>query len=162
MHNKFVISSLFPKTKTEPMSHHIADLISSLATVYKDKPAMISGDRQILYSELPKASRQFAAVLAKLGLQPHDRIGIAMRDGIDFMQAIFTIWTLGQSRSPWISAQRRPSANITEEFELTTILEDRHLIGAIYSGMHWHNDVVRRPQNRNGRSISAATRLQLR
>ena len=75
------------------MSHHIADLISSLATVHRDTPAMISGDRQILYSELPKASRQFAAVLAKRGLQPHDRIGIAMRDGLDFMQAICAIWT---------------------------------------------------------------------
>lgn len=125
------------------MSHHIADLISSLATVHRDTPAMISGDRQILYSELPKASRQFAAVLAKRGLQPHDRIGIAMRDGLDFMQAICAIWTLGAIPVPMdFRSTATERGTITEEFGLTTILEDRHLIGAIYSGTHWHDDVV--------------------
>ena len=125
------------------MSHQLADLISSLASVYRDTPALISGDRQVLYSELPKASRQFAAVLAKRGLQPHDRIGIAMRDGLDCMQAFCAIWTLGAIPVPIdFRSTATERANITEEFELTTILEDRHLIGAIYSGTHWLDDVV--------------------
>lgn len=125
------------------MTYRLPDLLQTLAILHGDSPALVSGDRQISYADLPTTAREFAAALATLGLHPGDRIGLALRDGLDFMQALCAIWTLGAIPVPIdFRASTAERTVFAAEFELATILEDRHLVGAAYSTTHWQDTVV--------------------
>lgn len=62
---------------TEPFAHH--------ARAVPDKPALVHGDRVVLYRDLDRLTSQAGAWLYSLGLAPGDVCGVALKDSIEHL-----------------------------------------------------------------------------
>jgi acyl-CoA synthetase (AMP-forming)/AMP-acid ligase II len=125
------------------MTFAMPDLLCSLAQIYGDRVALISGPRRVTYAELPRRAAAFSAAFAALGLHPGDRVGLALRDGLDTLDALFGIWGLGAVAVPMDHRSKGPEREqFATEFGLSTILEDRAYPGVGYTSTDWHVTVV--------------------
>jgi acetyl-CoA synthetase len=70
---------------------------------------------QLTYGDLRKASEQFAAGLAKHGVQPGDRVATLMGKGVDFLTALVGIWRLGAVHVPLFTAFAPPAIQMRLE-----------------------------------------------
>jgi long-chain acyl-CoA synthetase len=74
------------------------------AFFFPDRPAVIEFDRQITYKELNERANQIATALIRLGVNPHDRIGIYVPNSSDWIAFYFGILKIGAIAVtfPWL------------------------------------------------------------
>ncbi|MDR7414073.1 MAG: benzoate-CoA ligase family protein [Armatimonadota bacterium] len=60
-----------------------------------DRPALYSGDRAVTYRELAELSNRTAHVLRELGVEPEDRVLLALSDGVEFVAAWYAVVGMG-------------------------------------------------------------------
>jgi len=65
------------------------------ALLYNQKDALIEGEQVISYGTLLDRSRQLARRLVDWGLQPEDRVGLCLPNGIDFVISYYAILMAG-------------------------------------------------------------------
>lgn len=104
-----------------------ADLMFRAADRAPGRTALIDGDRQLTWAELAGRAERTAAGLAGLGLQPGDRIGVQLANGLDFPVVFFAALTAGLTVVPINPAYTEP--------ELDTILDDSQAAALITSSV---------------------------
>ena len=62
---------------TETFAHH--------ARAVPDRPAIVHGERTVLFRDLDRLVSQTGAHLYSLGLQPGDVVGVALKDSIEHL-----------------------------------------------------------------------------
>jgi long-chain acyl-CoA synthetase len=139
------------------MTFAMPDLLCSLARIHGDRVALVSGPRRATYAELPRRAVAFAAAFAALGLHPGDKVGLALRDGFDTLDALFGIWRLGAVAVPMDHRSRGPEREqFAAEFGLSTILEDRAYPGVGYISTDWQGTVVPAAEARMDQTLPQA------
>src|SRR5712692_9799246 len=76
------------------------DPIQRHASERGDRPALIQGERVVTWDEFDARSNQVARALAKLGVGPDDRVGVALRNSIEFYELIGGAGRLGATVMP--------------------------------------------------------------
>ncbi|MBL8697923.1 MAG: acyl--CoA ligase [Alphaproteobacteria bacterium] len=102
---------------------NLADALSHHVRARPDRPAIIQGDRQILYRDLDGIVRRGAAHLDALGIGEGEVVGIALRDSIDHLLALYMAARRGAIALPldwrWTEAEKRA---VAERFHAKLIL----------------------------------------
>ena len=62
---------------------------------YADRPAVVSQDRRLTYSELGLLVRRFASHLLRLGLKTYDRVILQLPNSLEFVVAYFACQKIG-------------------------------------------------------------------
>jgi benzoate-CoA ligase family protein len=85
-----------PMTFCPPESFNMADFFLD-ARVREDgsRTALIVGDRSYSYAEVQERAHRFANLLRDAGIQPEQRVLIALPDGVEFVAAFFGVLKLG-------------------------------------------------------------------
>lgn len=93
---------------------NLADALAHHVTARPDRPALVEGDRVILYRDLDGMVRRWAAHLRALGVQQGDVLGIALRDRIEHVLALYAAARLGAIALPmdcrWTPAEQEAVA----------------------------------------------------
>ena len=63
--------------------------------LYSQKDALVEGEQHISYGTLLERSKQLALRLVEWGLQPEDRVGLCLPNGIDFVISYYAILMAG-------------------------------------------------------------------
>ncbi len=74
---------------------NVAQLLEQSARWHADRPALAVGDRRWTFRELDTACAVLAGRLARLGLQPGDRIGLHLPNSAEFVLAYYAAQKLG-------------------------------------------------------------------
>ncbi len=80
-----------------PEQLNLADwlLDARLREGHGHRVALRLSERELTYAEVAALSRRYANVLAGLGLRPEERVFLALRDGADFVAALFGVLRAG-------------------------------------------------------------------
>ncbi len=70
-------------------------MLDRACTYYKDKVAIVDGDRRVTYRELLDWRNQVANGLVSLGLQKGERVGLLMPNCLEFIPTQHGIWAAG-------------------------------------------------------------------
>jgi acyl-CoA synthetase (AMP-forming)/AMP-acid ligase II len=93
---------------------NLADALAHHVQARPDRPAIIAGDRVVLYRDLDGLVRRWAAHLAACGARQGEVIGIALRDSIEHLLALYASARLGAISLPmdwrWTSAEQQAVA----------------------------------------------------
>ena len=88
---------------------NLADALAHHVRARPDRPAIVQGAQTILYRDLDGLVRRGAAHLAALGLREGDVVGIALRDSIAHLLALYRVARLGAVALPldwrWTAAE---------------------------------------------------------
>lgn len=102
---------------------NLADALTHHVRARPDRPAIIQGDRAILYRDLDGIVRRGAAHLDALGIGEGEVVGIALRDSIDHLLALYMAARRGAVALPldwrWTEAEKRA---VAERFHAKLIL----------------------------------------
>jgi acyl-CoA synthetase (AMP-forming)/AMP-acid ligase II len=79
---------------------NLADALAHHARARPGQAAVIAGDRVVLYRDLDGLVRRWAAHLASLGLGQGDVVGIALRDSIEHLLALWAAARMGAVALP--------------------------------------------------------------
>ncbi len=79
---------------------NLADALGHHVRARPDRPAIIHGDRVVLYRDLDGIVRRGAAHLAALGIGEGDVVGIALKDSIEHLLALYMIARRGAVALP--------------------------------------------------------------
>ncbi len=89
---------------------NLADALAHHVRARPDRPAVIAGDRVVPYRELDGLVRRWAARLRAEGVAPGDQLGIALRDSIEHLLALYAAARLGAVALPmdwrWTEAEK--------------------------------------------------------
>ncbi len=80
--------------------HTLCDVWDNTVAKFPRKVAVIFDSRPYTYGELDAGVRRLAARLQQLGVEPGDRVAVAMPNGIEFYQAYWSILRCGAVLSP--------------------------------------------------------------
>ena len=93
---------------------NLADALAHHVTARPDQPAVIAGDRVVPYRDLDGLVRRWAAQLTALGLRQGDVVGIALRDSIEHLLALWGAARMGAIALPmdwrWTPAEQHAVA----------------------------------------------------
>jgi len=102
---------------------NLADALAHHVRARPDRPAIIQGDRVVLYRDLDGIVRRGAAHLLHLGIGEGDVVGIALRDSIDHLLALYMAARLGAVALPldwrWTDLEKRA---VAERFHAKLVL----------------------------------------
>ena len=102
---------------------NVADFLSMNAGRRPEKTALIERDRRMSYAELDRAHLAVAAALQGLGFGRGEIVGIAMRDGIDYVVTMMAAFRLGivvlPMDSRWTEAEK---ANVARFFGARAVI----------------------------------------
>ena len=102
---------------------NIADYITMNAGRRPEKVALIQGERTLTYAALEQMTSAIAVSLQALGLRRRDIVGIAMRDGIDYVAVMLAAFRLGVVVLPmdsrWTALEK---ANVARHFEAKAVI----------------------------------------
>ncbi|HYF06644.1 MAG TPA: AMP-binding protein, partial [Acetobacteraceae bacterium] len=79
---------------------NLADALAHHVMARPDRPALIEGDRVLLYRDLDGTVRRWAAHLGALGIRQGDVLGIALSDRIEHVLALYAAARLGAIALP--------------------------------------------------------------
>ena len=79
---------------------NLADSLAHHVTARPDRPALIEGERVILYRDLDGKVRRWAAHLRALGVRQGDVLGIALHDRIEHVLALYAAARMGAIALP--------------------------------------------------------------
>lgn len=104
----------------------LADNLLALAASQGDRPALEKGGAVLSFSQLAAVCAQTAHELRRRDLHPGAHIGIALRDNVESVIAMFGVWMAGAVAVP-IDFRAHPDERrqLCDEFDLSAILEDR-------------------------------------
>ena len=93
---------------------NLADALAHHVRARPDRPAIVQGDRVVLYRDLDGLVRRGAAHLDALGIGEGDVVGIALRDSIDHLLALYMAARRGAVALPldwrWTEPEQRAVA----------------------------------------------------
>ncbi|SFK50474.1 class I adenylate-forming enzyme family protein [Falsiroseomonas stagni] len=93
---------------------NIADALAHHVTARPDQAALVAGDRVVLYRDLDGLVRRWAAHLTALGLQQGEVVGIALRDSMEHMLALWGAARMGAVALPldwrWTTGEQQAVA----------------------------------------------------
>ncbi|MFZ9486259.1 MAG: class I adenylate-forming enzyme family protein [Alphaproteobacteria bacterium] len=93
---------------------NLADALAHHVRARPDRPAIVQGDRVVLYRDLDGIVRRGAAHLDALGIGEGDVVGIALRDSIDHLLALYMAARRGAVALPldwrWTEPEQRAGA----------------------------------------------------
>jgi acyl-CoA synthetase (AMP-forming)/AMP-acid ligase II len=93
---------------------NLADALAHHVQARPDRPAVIAGDRVLLYRDLDGLVRRWAAHLADCGARTGEVLGIALRDTTDHLIALYAAARLGAVSLPmdwrWTEAEKHAVA----------------------------------------------------
>jgi acyl-CoA synthetase (AMP-forming)/AMP-acid ligase II len=102
---------------------NVAEFLTMNAGRRPEKAALIQGDRSMTYAELDRAHLSVAASLQAVGLGRGEIVGIAMRDGIDYVVTMMAAFRLGivvlPMDSRWTDAEK---ANVARHFGAKAVI----------------------------------------
>ena len=70
---------------------NVADMLSTGARRFGNKPALIAPDRTLSFNELDQLSTRLALHLRRLGIAPGDRVSLWLENGWRWMVAYYGI-----------------------------------------------------------------------
>jgi len=119
----------------------ISDLFCGTARRYRDRIALIEGDKEVSYRELTDHSAQVAHQFAAAGIKAGDKVGVALRHSISSLTSMLAIWMLNAVAVP-IDFRIRPSERekLAEEFDLAVIVQDGPAVNVNYRVIAWIRD----------------------
>jgi fatty-acyl-CoA synthase len=102
------------------------------ATVFRDRPAIVDGDRVYTYAELAERVRRLAAALRARGVQPGDRVGIIAPNAPPMLEAHFAVPLIGAVLVP-INTRLSPGevAYILDHAAVTVLLAGVEFIALV-------------------------------
>lgn len=119
----------------------LADTVLRLAKRYGDRTALVQGARGMSYEGLAAASARLAHAFLFREVGPGDQVGIALRDSMDHMTALFALWMLDAVAVPIdFRTRAEERVRLAQEFDLAVMLEDRDLGGGAYPSLVWDRD----------------------
>jgi acyl-CoA synthetase (AMP-forming)/AMP-acid ligase II len=93
---------------------NIADALAHHVTARPDQAALVAGDRVVLYRDLDGLVRRWAAQLTALGLRQGEVVGIALRDSMEHMLALWGAARMGAVALPldwrWTTGEQQAVA----------------------------------------------------
>ncbi len=102
---------------------NLADALAHHVTARPDRPALIAGDRVVLYRDLDGMVRRWAAHLHALGMRQGDVLGIALGDNIEHVLALYAAARMGAIALPmdwrWMPGE---SAAVARHFRASAVL----------------------------------------
>lgn len=111
------------------------DVIRQSAIYFRNKPAMVCGERNLTFGEVDERANRLANALAGLGLKPGNRVATLMHNSLEFVEICFAMVKGG---FPQVSLNPRlPPADLTfqlNETEASAIVvqhEDARAIDSI-------------------------------
>lgn len=128
----------------------LGDCLWARAARHPERPAIVRSDLSLTYAEFAAQAARTAHALKARGLGAGDRIGVASRDGVETMIAMFATWFLDAVSVP-IDFRMRADEKIrlAQEFDLSAIIEDRDHGGTSYMSVvldaDWHESRMRMP-----------------
>src|SRR6188768_424230 len=75
-------------------SWNIADLFEGVADLLGDREAVVAGGSRLTYADLDRRANRVAHVLAAMGVGPGDRVGLALRNGHEHLEALLGAYKL--------------------------------------------------------------------
>lgn len=144
---------------------NLADVFVALGRHHLNRPALVSGSRQVTYVQLVEDAAQAAHALAAQGVERDQNVGLALRDGLDTVIYLIALWMIDATAV--IIDFRSPPADraaLADEFDLVLILGETAPLGAPYPaiaiGGEWKERVARQSKlppesNREGNGIAA-------
>lgn len=104
-------------------TENVADVLRHHARARARHPAIVLGDRTVSYAEFDLRVRRMAAWLLGLGLRSGDVAGIALRDGLDHLTALFAMPRAGIVMLPmdwrWTAGEQQ---RVASHFGARTVL----------------------------------------
>jgi acyl-CoA synthetase (AMP-forming)/AMP-acid ligase II len=73
----------------------IGDIVRRAARSYGSAPAIVFGDRTLSFEEFDAATDRLGNALLAMGLQPRDRVGILLPNGIEYLIAVHALAKAG-------------------------------------------------------------------
>ena len=133
----------------EPSSITLTQRLAKLAG--ERRPALVSRDVTLSYDALTTMAGQTAELLSREGIRPGDRVGLASRDGIETILAMFGIWSLGACAVP-LDFRSTPAqrGERVAEFGLAAVVADRASAGGAYAEILVDDDWRARRQRAGG------------
>lgn len=105
--------------------NNLADYVAMNAARRPEWPALKQGERTLSFLQLNRTLLAMAAELQARGIDRGDIVGIAMRDGIDYVAAMLAVFRIGAVLLPmdsrWTEAERE---NVARHFEAHSVLVD--------------------------------------
>ena len=102
---------------------NLADALAHHVTARPDRPALIAGERVVLYRDLDATVRRWAAHLCALGMRQGDVLGIALGDRIEHVLALYAAARMGAIALPmdwrWMPGE---SAAVARHFRAAAVL----------------------------------------
>jgi long-chain acyl-CoA synthetase len=114
-------------------SIRLSDVFVGLANRWGDRPAVISSQLSLSYSELVARAARSTRALQLSGVAPGARVGVALRDGAEAVVLMIAIWMSGATVVP-IDFRSNPGerGKLAGEFDLHALVEDRKSPAASY------------------------------
>ncbi len=116
---------------TAPSTFNLADLWESVSDVVADREAVVSGAVRRTYAELEARANRLAAVLAGAGVGAGDHVGVHLRNGVEYLEAMLAAYKL---RAVPININHRYVAG-----ELRHLYDDAGLVATVV-----HDDLLER------------------
>jgi 3-oxocholest-4-en-26-oate---CoA ligase len=76
------------------MQYNIADLFECVADAIPHKPALVSGERRLTFSELDGRANRLANALTERGLRAGDHVGLYLYNGAEFLEAMLAAFKI--------------------------------------------------------------------
>jgi long-chain acyl-CoA synthetase len=89
------MSAEHPSTAHQPEPRNLSELVARASALHPEKTALVAGARSVTWAELERQVAAVAGGLRQRGLQPGDRVGLLLPNGIDFATAYFATLRAG-------------------------------------------------------------------
>ncbi|MCU1351393.1 MAG: AMP-dependent synthetase, partial [Acidimicrobiales bacterium] len=73
---------------------NLADLFESVADAVPEREAIVAGTRRFTYAELDERANRLAHVLCEAGVGPGDHVGLALRNGCEYVEGTLAAFKL--------------------------------------------------------------------
>lgn len=120
------------------IGHNITDPFAHHARALADKPAIVQGERVLLYRDLDSLVRRTAAHLCSLGFAPGEVVGVALRDSLEHIVILAALARAGIVLLPldwrWTAEEK---ARVALHFGAKRVFEEADV------DKQWHEAVAR-------------------
>ncbi|CAN5643443.1 acyl-CoA synthetase [soil metagenome] len=108
-----------------PASFNFADVWEAVAAQVPDRTALVCGDRRLSYADLEGRANQLAHHLAGAGVGPGDHVGLFLRNGTEYLEAMLAAFKL---RAVPVNINHRYVAD-----ELRHLIDDSAAVALLWS-----------------------------
>lgn len=107
------------------ITENVADTIAMNALRRPEHVALVHHDRKSTYAQLQRDTQGLASALRGLGLGRGDIVGVAMRDGIDYVAMMLAVFRIGAIMLPmdsrWTQVEK---TNVSSHFQAKAVILD--------------------------------------